>query len=365
MHTIDWQALHSRIEAWSRAAGFSAFGISDVDLTQHEAYLKAWLARGFHGKMRYMADHGSMRSHPAQLHPDTLSLISFRMDYLEKKPDPGAQLQRRDVAYISRYALGRDYHKVLRGKLKHIAGLIEDYLREQDFDGQGTQGFQSRVVTDSAPLLEKAIAEKAGLGWIGKNTLLLNEHAGSWFFLGEILTNLPPAGQAFTGTNKPTNRCGSCRACLDICPTHAIVAPYQLDARKCISYLTIELKGAIPVELRKPIGNRVFGCDDCQLACPWNRYAKSNQEGDFKPRHGLDDASLLDLFNWSRQEFLQKTEGSAIRRAGYEGWLRNLAIALGNAPGKPEIQAALKARLGTVSPMVDEHIAWALVQQGA
>ncbi len=351
MTDIDWQHLCGEIETWGLAQGFSAVGIADLELAQHEAWLKAWLEREFHGSMSYMSRHGSMRSHPEQLHPDTRNVISFRIDYLVKQPAPTAILQNRNAAYISRYALGRDYHKVLRGKLNKISALMEDYLTARGFDN-----FNARVFTDSAPLLEKAIAEKAGLGWIGKNTLLLSEQAGSWFFLGEMLTNLPlPHNQA-----KPVNRCGSCTACIDICPTGAIVAPYTLDARKCISYLTIEHKGSIPVELRPLMGNRVFGCDDCQLVCPWNRYAQTNREPDFAPRHGLDNAALVALFTWSEQEFLTRTQGSTIRRTGYEGWLRNLAIALGNAPADPGILAALNSRLGTVSALVDEHIRWAL-----
>ena len=355
MSDIDWQHLGKEIETWSRAEGFNAVGITDLELAQHEAYLNAWLERDFHGSMSYMSHHGTMRSHPEQLHPGSISVISLRIDYLSPEPEPIRVLQNRKSAYISRYALGRDYHKVLRGKLKKIIALMEEYLRGHDFDN-----FDARVFTDSAPLLEKAIAEKAGLGWIGKHTLLLSEAAGSWFFLGEILTNLPllPPPPA-----KVVNRCGSCTACMDICPTQALVAPYQLDARRCISYLTIEHKGSIPVELRPLLGNRIFGCDDCQLVCPWNRYAQTHQEGDFKPRHGLEDAHLMDLFAWSEQEFLTKTQGSAIRRTGYEGWLRNLAIALGNAPFDPHILASLNSRLGQVSALVDEHIHWALEEQ--
>ncbi len=354
MSDIDWQHLCKEIEAWSLAEGFSAVGISDLDLSQHEAYLNTWLERDFHGSMTYMSRHGSMRSHPERLYPGTISVISLRIDYLSKEPAPATVLQNQRSAYIARYALGRDYHKVLRGKLKKISTMMEEYLAYRGFDD-----FNARVFTDSAPILEKAIAEKAGLGWIGKNTLLLSKQAGSWFFLGEILTNLPlPHNQS-----KVVNRCGSCTACMDICPTGAIVAPYQLNAKRCISYLTIEHKDSIPVELRPLLGNRVFGCDDCQLVCPWNRYAQSNQETDFKPRHGFDDAALVDLFAWSEQEFLTKTQGSAIRRTGYEGWLRNLAIALGNAPFDSDIVVALNGRLGTVSALVDEHIHWALQQQ--
>jgi epoxyqueuosine reductase len=300
--------------------------------------------------MDYMARHGSMRSHPEQLHPDTMSVISVRLDYLEAEPDANDVLKKKDIAYVSRYALGRDYHKVIRGKLKKLSEQIASYLNDH-----GHEGFSSRVFTDSAPILEKALAEKAGLGWIGKNTLLLNEKAGSWFFLGEILTNLPLPG----GEENQPNRCGSCSACLDICPTDAIVAPYQLDARACISYLTIEYRGSIPVALREPMGNRVFGCDDCQLVCPWNRYAKHNAEDDFRPRHGLDQKELVSLLNWDETEFLRKTEGSAIRRTGYQGWQRNLIIGLGNSPAEPAAVSALQRRKGQ-SDLLDEHIDWAM-----
>jgi len=284
----------------------------------------------------------------------TISVISLRIDYLEKDPDPELILNNPSSGYVSRYALGRDYHKVLRGKLKKLTLMIHGYLTERGFDT-----FNSRVFTDSAPLLEKAIAEKAGLGWIGKNTLLLNEKVGSWFFLGEILTNLPlPENESIQ-----QNRCGSCTACIDVCPTKAIVAPYKLDARRCISYLTIEHRGAIPEELRILVGNRIFGCDDCQMVCPWNRYANVNSEDDFKPRHGLESAELVGLFNWTEAEFLEKTEGSPIRRTGYEGWVRNVAVALGNAPYSAVIISALQTKLGVCSEMVDEHINWALEQQ--
>ena len=355
MQTNDWTQLTDHIQNWGARLGFSAVGISDIELTEHGQRLRAWLNREFHGDMSYMEKHDSLRWHPETLHPGTLSVISVRIDYLEHEPEPEKVLGQSDSAYVSRYALGRDYHKVIRGKLKKLVGKIEAWCGEHGF-----HGFHARVFTDSAPLLEKAIAEKAGLGWIGKNTLLINEQAGSWFFLGEVLTNLPlPPGR-----QQARNRCGSCTACLDICPTNAIVAPYQLDARRCISYLTIEQRGSIPEEFRKALGNRVFGCDDCQMVCPWNRYAVQNREADFRPRHGLEDPELLELFLWSEETFLLKTEGSAIRRTGYEGWLRNLAVALGNMPFSEQVVAALQSQLG-LSGLVDEHIEWALEQQQA
>ncbi len=349
---MNWEELAGLIERWSREQGFSASGISDISLDDAGANLQGWLSNGYAGQMDYMSRHGEMRWHPEQLHPKTQSIISVRMDYLEKEPDPEQILATETQAYVARYALGRDYHKVIRQRLKKLIEKIRGYLAEHEFES-----LDARVFTDSAPLLEKAIAEKAGLGWIGKNTLLLNEKAGSWFFLGEILTNLPlPASK-----QQATNRCGSCSACIDVCPTDAIVAPYELDARKCISYLTIELRGRIPEELRAPIGNRIFGCDDCQLVCPWNRYAKPNNEPDFAPRHGLADSDLIDLFEWTEDEFLKRTEGSAIRRTGYQGWLRNLAVALGNAKPDPHITRTLRARKGH-SDLVDEHIDWALTK---
>ncbi|MBT4161269.1 MAG: tRNA epoxyqueuosine(34) reductase QueG [Gammaproteobacteria bacterium] len=352
MTSIDWQHLTDEITLWGKELGFSAIGISDIELNAHQQKLDAWLAKEYHGEMDYMARHGDLRSHPEKLHTGTVSVITFRLDYLEKEPNPKDLLTSDGHAYISRYALGRDYHKVIRGKLKKLVTRMEDYLVAYDFNG-----FSSRVFTDSAPILEKALAEKAGLGWIGKNTLLINERAGSWFFLAEILTNLPLP----VTPDAQQNRCGSCTACIDICPTNAIVAPYQLDARRCISYLTIEHRGSIPEPFRAAMGNRVFGCDDCQIACPWNRYAQDNAEPDFSPRHGLDSAQLLDLFCWSEDEFLKKTEGSPIRRTGYLGWLRNLAVGLGNSPAQAGLTAALNQKKG-ISDLTDEHIDWALNQ---
>ena len=351
-NTVDWQALADLIDQWAQTLGFSATGITDTELESHGARLKSWLAKGYHGDMSYMGHHGDMRSQPTQLHPGTQRVISLRLDYLSADTEPLTVLDDSQKAYVSRYALGRDYHKVIRAKLKKIVKKIADYLADRNFEE-----FDARVFTDSAPLLEKAIAEKAGLGWIGKNTLLLNEKAGSWFFLGEILTNLP-----LPLTNAPqTNRCGSCSACMTICPTDAIVAPYELDARRCISYLTIEHRGAIPEPLRKPMGNRIFGCDDCQLVCPWNRYARFTDETDFAPRHGLDAAGLVTLLKWTESDFLKNTEGSAIRRTGYQGWLRNIAIGLGNSAMQPGVTSALEEKKGN-SDLVDEHLQWALAQ---
>ncbi|MBD3648025.1 MAG: tRNA epoxyqueuosine(34) reductase QueG [Pseudomonadales bacterium] len=349
-----YRDLTDKTRAWGLELGFQQIAVTDTDLADHEPRLKAWLRQGYQGEMEYMSRHGTRRSRPNELIPGTIRIVSARMDYLPE-PDPEAALIQTDRGYVSRYALGRDYHKVIRKRLARLQDRMLSWLGEH-----GKHGFSARVFTDSAPVLEKAVAEKAGLGWIGKNTLLLNQTAGSWFFLGEIYTDIP----LIADEQSAVNRCGSCRACIDICPTDAIVAPYQLDARRCISYLTIEHRGAIPVELRRPMGNRVFGCDDCQMVCPWNRYAQLTSEGDFKPRHGLDNERLLNLFNWSEEEFLERTEGSPIRRTGYHGWLRNLAVALGNAPADARIIPALRSRLGDTTELVDEHIQWAIGEQG-
>ncbi|MBI3574496.1 MAG: tRNA epoxyqueuosine(34) reductase QueG [Gammaproteobacteria bacterium] len=341
-------ALARQIKLWGRELGFQQVGIADTDLNEAETQLLDWLARGRHGEMAYMADHGTRRSRPAELVPGMLRVISVRLDYWpEAAADAKGLLQRLDAGYIARYALGRDYHKVLRSRLQKLADRIEAAVGH----------FRYRVFTDSAPVLEKPLAQKAGLGWIGKHTNLLHRDAGSWFFLGELYTDLPLPVDEPGG-----NHCGTCQACIDICPTRAIVAPYELDARRCISYLTIESKSPIPVELRPLIGNRIFGCDDCQLVCPWNRFARPTTEPDFAPRHGLDTPELVELFGWSEAEFLKRTEGSAIRRAGYEGWLRNIAVALGNAPTSPKNLAALKARQDHSSALVREHVAWALAR---
>ncbi|HKT31252.1 MAG TPA: tRNA epoxyqueuosine(34) reductase QueG [Gammaproteobacteria bacterium] len=344
----DLAALAGQIRAWARELGFQQAGITGVELAEDERHLLDWLQQERHGDMDYLRRHGTRRSRPAELVSGTLRVISVRMDYWPQDAKAaGTLLGEHDRAYIARYSLGRDYHKLMRARLQKLADRIQKEI--------GPFGY--RAFTDSAPVLEKALARNAGLGWIGKHTNLINKHAGSWFFLGELFTDLP------LPVDKPAeNHCGHCHACMDVCPTQAIVAPYQLDARRCIAYLTIEYKGSIPVELRTPMGNRVFGCDDCQLFCPWNKFAQPTEEGDFRPRHGLDNTRLADLFNWTEEEFLARTQGSAIRRAGYECWLRNLAVALGNAPGSPEIIAALKARAEHPSALVREHVAWALAR---
>ena len=342
------QEIAELIRGWGQELGFQQTGISDIDLNQAEKRLSDWLARQFHGEMHYMKRHGLKRSRPEKLVPGTVRVISARMDYLpEAQAGLEQLLDHPSKAYVSRYALGRDYHKVLRGRLKALAGRIEDFA--------GPYGY--RVFVDSAPVLEKPLAEKAGLGWIGKHTNLINKDAGSWFFLGELYTDLP------LPVDKPEkSHCGSCRACLDVCPTGAIVGPYELDARRCISYLTIELKGPIPEEFRKPIGNRIYGCDDCQIFCPWNKFAKPSDESDFAPRHGMNTSELAELFGWSEETWLARTEGSAIRRIGFIRWLRNIAVALGNAESSPDVIDALRARSDSRDELVEEHVRWALQQ---
>jgi len=344
----DMTALKRDVKAWCAELGFQQTGIADIDLSEAEARLADWLRSRFHGSMDYMERHGSKRSHPEELVPGTLRVISVRMDYLPQEQEAVKRLlDDGKSAYISRYALGRDYHKVLRGRLRALARLIQENVGE----------FGYRVFVDSAPVLEKALAEKSGIGWIGKHTNLIDRETGSWFFLGELYTDLP------LPIDPPEeSRCGTCTACIDICPTKAIVAPYSLDARRCISYLTIENKQAIPVEFRKAIGNRIYGCDDCQLFCPWNKFAKPTAEEDFAPRHGLDTAQLTDLFMWSEETWLKKTEGSAIRRIGFERWLRNIAVALGNATTTPTVIEVLTTRIQDDSPLVSEHVEWALQQ---
>lgn len=343
----DFNQLALDIKHWGQQLGFQQIGITDTDLRHYEPRFYEWLSKHFHGEMNYMAAHGTKRHRPAELVPGTLRVISARIDYLPPSTDRIAVLNNSEKGYISRYALGRDYHKLIRKRLNALAKKISHHV--------GNQGY--RAFADSAPVLEKPLAEKAGLGWIGKHTNLINKQAGSWFFLGEIYTDLPLPIDA-----PLKNHCGSCRICLDICPTQAIVAPYVLDARRCISYLTIELRSSIPIELRPLIGNRIYGCDDCQLFCPWNRFAKPTDEKDFHPRHGLASPQLIDLFNWTEEEFLKNTEGSAIRRIGYECWLRNIAIALGNASPNPQIVHALQTRLNDSSELVKEHVKWALDQ---
>jgi epoxyqueuosine reductase len=345
---IDFNTLARRIKRWGQALGFQQVGISDTDLGDAERHLARWLADGYHGEMAYMQRHGEKRTRPAELVPGTRRVISVRMDYLPDEPDPAAILQDPARAFVSRYALGRDYHKVMRNRLQRLARQIESAV--------GPFGY--RAFVDSAPVMEKALAEKAGLGWIGKHSNLLNREAGSWFFLGELYTDLPLPVDRPVGEH-----CGSCQACIDCCPTRAIVAPYRVDARRCISYLTIELRGAIPEPLRPLLGNRIYGCDDCQQVCPWNRFARPTPEQDFLPRHGLDRATLLQLFAWSEETFLARTEGSAIRRIGHARWLRNIAVALGNAGPDPAVIRALASRLDHPDPVVREHVAWALAHQ--
>lgn len=342
--------LRNAIDRWGKALGFQQIGVSDIDLQEAGEQLQDWLDDGRHGEMHYMQRHGSKRSRPDELVPGTIRVISARMDYLpEPQSDAQQLLDHPSRAYVSRYALGRDYHKVLRGRLQKLARQIEAQI--------GVFGY--RVFVDSAPVLEKALARKAGIGWIGKHTNIIHDKAGSWFFLGELYTDLPLPVDA---SAEQTSHCGSCTACLDVCPTQAITGPYQLDGRRCISYLTIELRGSIPQEFRKAIGNRIYGCDDCQLFCPWNKFARPTAEGDFAPRHGLDNAELVELFAWTEQEWLQKTEGSAIRRIGYACWLRNIAVALGNATTTPEVIAALESQIESPLNLVAEHAKWALQQ---
>lgn len=347
MASIDTDKLAADIKGWGCELGFQQVAIADDNLSSYGARYEAWLENGHQGDMAYMAENVDKRLHPDQLLPGTSRIISVRMDYAPDTSNSLAPLKHQDKAYVARYARGRDYHKLMRKRLQQLADRIEQEVGE----------FGYRAFVDSAPVLERALAEKSGLGWIGKNTMLINKRAGSWFFLGELFTDLPlPVDEA------DRDHCGSCRACLDVCPTDAFVGPKEMDARRCISYLTIELRDAIPVEFRKAMGNRVFGCDDCQLVCPWNKFTRVTEEPDFSPRHQLDDCELLDLFKWSETEFLEKTAGSPIRRIGYECWQRNLAIGLGNAKTSEELVSALRDRLEQSSPMVKEHIQWALEQ---
>lgn len=341
--------MTEKIRAWAVALGFQAVGISDIDLSSAETGLLKWLQQGNHGELDYMAKHGLKRTRPAELLSGTVRVISVRMNYLPSQAKDSWQvLHDSHQAFISRYSLGRDYHKLMRSRLAQLADQIR----------AAVAGFEGRVFTDSAPVMEVELARKAALGWRGKHTLLLSREHGSWFFLGEIYINLPlPINQA------SANHCGRCKSCLEICPTQAITAPYQLDARRCISYLTIEFKGSIPLELRPLMGNRIYGCDDCQLVCPWNGFARTTVEPDFAIRHGLDDVSLLELFAWNESEFHTKLAGNAIYRIGHAQWLRNIAVALGNAAPSMEIMAALQARLHHPSELVREHVVWALAQQ--
>ncbi|MDD4927842.1 MAG: tRNA epoxyqueuosine(34) reductase QueG [Gallionella sp.] len=345
------QELAKNIRVWAHELGFQSAEITDTDLAAAETGLLDWLSQGFYGEMDYMAKHGVKRSRPAELVPGTVRVISLRMNYLPAGARESHQvLQQGDRAFISRYALGRDYHKLLRQRLAKLADRIRADVAE----------FSGRVFTDSAPVLEVELANKAGLGWRGKHTLLLSREHGSWFFLGEIYINLP------LPVNVPqVSHCGSCTRCIEICPTQAIIAPYSLDARRCISYLTIELKGSIPHELRPLIGNHIYGCDDCQLVCPWNRFAQATVEPDFAVRHGLDDAGLVELFAWEEATFKMKLAGSPIHRIGHEQWLRNIAVAMGNAPPSAAIAASLQTRADHPSELVQEHVKWAQARQGA
>ena len=344
----DPAALASRIRELAREAGFQRCGITGIDLAEDEAHLADWLGRGLYGTMEWMARHGRMRARPAELLPGTLRVISVGLDY-GRRDDVEAweTLGDGERAYVARYALGRDYHKMMRQRLQRLADRIAELIGP----------FGHRVFVDSAPVLERALARNAGLGWIGKHTCLIDRDGGSWFFLGEIYVDVPLPVDA-----PATHHCGTCTRCIDVCPTGAIVAPYRLDARRCISYLTIEHDGPIPEEFRAPIGNRIFGCDDCQLVCPWNKFARRSDEPDFRARNNLDEASLAELFAWTEDEFLTRTEGSAIRRSGHRRWLRNIAVALGNAPTTPEVLAALESRREDADELVREHVAWALFQ---
>ncbi|MEO7916501.1 MAG: tRNA epoxyqueuosine(34) reductase QueG [Dokdonella sp.] len=342
----DYTSLLANIRQWAGELGFQDIGVTGVELATDEAYLLSWLDDDMHGQMEWMRRHGSKRSRPAELVPGTLRVISVRMDYLpDAIRDGWENLADADSAYVSRYALGRDYHKLMRGRLQKLADRIANQV--------GPFGY--RAFVDSAPVLERALARDAGIGWIGKNTCLIDRDGGSWFFLGELYTDLPlPLSEPASA------HCGTCARCIEVCPTGAIVAPYRVDARRCISYLTIELDGAIPLELRPLIGNRIYGCDDCQLVCPWNKFAQATAEADFAPRNDLDRASLIELFAWTEAEFLQRTAGSAIRRIGYERWSRNIAVALGNATGTAASEAALRGRADDPSAVIREHVQWAL-----
>ncbi len=346
----DYIALAQTIKTLARSAGFQRCGISDIDLGDDEAHLHDWLAQGLYGSMDWMARHGDKRSRPQELLPGTVRVISVGLDYGRDGEQAWATLADGERAYVARYALGRDYHKLMRQRLQALA----DRLAEE------VGPFGHRVFVDSAPVLERALARNAGLGWIGKHTCLIDKDGGSWFFLGEIYVDLPLPIDA-----PASEHCGTCTRCIDVCPTQAITAPYRLDARRCISYLTIEHEGSIDEALRPLIGNRIFGCDDCQLVCPWNKFAKKTDEPDFRARNDLDNATLTQLFAWTQDEFLQRTEGSAIRRSGYGRWLRNIAIALGNAPGSMEVINALESRRHSDNAVVQEHVLWALAQHAA
>ncbi len=347
--------LRQHITTWAHELGFAAVGITDTQVKHYQPGFEAWLAKGYHGNMEWLRDHIDKRFDPAALVPGTLRVIAARMDYLPANSRHIQVLKTPEQAYIARYALGRDYHKIVRKRM----ALLGDKIRAAVLQAQPDEEVLQRAFVDSAPVLERPLAEKAGLGWTGKHTLILNEQAGSFFFLGELFTNLP-----LPLDNQPQpNRCGDCAACLQICPTDAFPQPYVLDARRCIAYLTIENKGPIPEEFREPMGNRVFGCDDCQAICPWNKFAQPTTEEDFKPRHNFAAPQLLTLFNWTEAEFLRYTQGTAMRRLNYSQWQRNLAIGLGNAPSTPEIMAALEAKKANAEPWLAEHFDWAIRQQ--
>jgi len=347
MHEVDFHELKKQIQNWGKELGFQQLEVSDLNLSEAKQHLQNWLEKNFHGSMEWMANNVDKRSHPASLHEGTVRIISARMDYRPEQIPliPGEQSNK---ALISCYASGRDYHKTLRKRLTELAKRINQITPHE-----------YRAFVDSAPVLERALAEKSGLGWIGKNSMLINKDAGSWFFLGELFTNLPLPVDESPENN---NHCGTCSACMDSCPTGAIVAPYQVDARKCISYLTIENKEAIPEDLRPLMGNRIFGCDDCQIVCPWNKFSDPHGEKDFSPREYMQDKTLAELFLWDEEEFLQKTEGTPLRRIGYQNWLRNIAVALGNAEDNSTNREALSQQLGQQSALVDEHIHWAVAQ---
>jgi len=337
-----------RIIELARQAGFQRCGISDIDLSEEEAYLTHWLSQGMHGTMHWMARHGLLRARPQELVPGTLRVISVGMDYGHNDtPQAWATLNDPERAYVARYALGRDYHKLMRKRLQQLAQRLMEEI--------GPFGY--RVFVDSAPVLERPLARNAGLGWQGKHTCVIDRNGGSWFFLGEIFVDLP-----LPISKRATNHCGTCTRCITVCPTQAIIAPYQLDARRCISYLTIEHEGSIAPEFRPLMGNRIYGCDDCQLVCPWNKFARRTDEADFRARNHLDTATLPELFAWDESEFLQRTEGSAIRRSGHERWLRNIAVALGNAAPSAQAFQALQTRINHPSALVREHVQWALEQ---
>lgn len=344
---MNYEQLAQQIKVWGKELGFQKVGICDVDLSEHEAALQKWLDAGYHGSMDWMARHGMMRARPNELLPGTVRVISVRMDYLPPEAKFASNLANKNHAYISRYALGRDYHKLVRKQLNKLGKLIEEEV------GQ----FGYRPFVDSAPILERPLAQKAGLGWTGKHSLILDKECGSWFFLGELLIDLP------LPVDTPSiDQCEKCRACITSCPTQAIVEDKVVDARRCISYLTIEFDGVIPEEFRKPMGNRIYGCDDCQLVCPWNRYADVTEQEDFHRWESFHNPDLVELFQWDEATFLKNMEGSAIRRIGHEQWLRNISVALGNAEYSQRVIDALNARLGE-SKLLNEHIEWALTQQ--